>query len=145
VDRADPTVVEPAPMLRREGDAWSLTYRSTRPFHPERLHDALDQVMERALRSHGEVWIASRPEAVVGWESTGPRLNLGRCGTWTTGARSTLQITGVTDTPADLVIALDQGLLTDDELAAGPHRWTAWDDPFAAVWAAAHDEIEEAS
>lgn len=146
LDRADPTIVAPGPTLRREADAWSLTWRGTRPFHPERLHDCLDDVMHTSLRSRGQVWIASRPEAAVGWESTGPRINLGRSGTWRDHGRSDLWIAGVTDSPADLVFALDRAVLTPDEMAAGPAQWRTYDDPFGGVWAAAGSQgMEEAS
>jgi G3E family GTPase len=146
IDRCDPTVVAPGPMLRREADAWSLTWRGKRPFHPGRLHDCLDEVMHASLRARGQVWIASRPQAVVGWESTGPRINLGVAGTWRDHGRSDLWIAGVTDTPVDLVLALDRAMLTPDELAAGPGAWRTYDDPFDAVWRSHYDQdIEEAS
>lgn len=146
LDRADPTVVAPGPMLRREADAWSLTWRSSVPMHPERLHDCLDDIMHGALRSVGQVWIASRPEAAVGWESTGPRINLGRSGTWRAAGRTDLVLTGVSDSPAELVFALDRAQLTPDELAAGSAQWRSYPDPFHRVWAAeSSHEMDDAS
>jgi G3E family GTPase len=146
IDRCDPTVVPSGPVLRREADAWSLTWRASKPFHPERLHDCLDDVMHASLRARGQVWIASRPQAVVGWESTGPRINLGVAGTWRDHGRNDLWIAGVTDSPADLVFALDRAVLTPDEMAAGPRQWRTYDDPFHAVWSSHQDQdVEEAS
>lgn len=145
VRRADPTEVLPGPALQREGDAWLLNWRSRRPFHPGRLHDALDDVIGLTLRGRGETWIASRPDAVVGWESTGPRLNLGRAGTWLQRGRNALVLTGIADDPTDVAIALDHCVLTDDELAEGDLAWQFYDDPFAAVWEAADAADDDAA
>ena len=67
-------------------------------------------------------------------------------GTWGDHGRGALWLAGVTDTPADLVFALDRAVLTADEMAAGPRSWRTYDDPFDAVWSSRGDQdVQEAS
>jgi G3E family GTPase len=47
-------------------------FQARRPFHPERLHDALDEISARVQRSRGHFWLAaSHPDLVMTWESAG--------------------------------------------------------------------------
>jgi hypothetical protein len=39
--------------------AW--VFHARRPFHPERLHDALDEITDGVLRSRGHFWLACHP------------------------------------------------------------------------------------
>jgi G3E family GTPase len=50
-----------------------MTFRSDRPFHPQRLSDALDEV-RGLLRSKGFCWIAARPSIAAIWSQAGPNL-----------------------------------------------------------------------
>jgi G3E family GTPase len=50
----------------------TLTRRSRRPFHPERLHAALGRVMDTGVRrARGHLWLASRPLTLLSWQITG--------------------------------------------------------------------------
>lgn len=165
LDRADPSLVPAGADLRRDGDAWTVVWRARRPLHPVRLHQALDALLEDALRSRGTVWLAGRPDALVGWEATGPRLSLGHVGAWLDGAdpcawdhvdpqrraRAELDwdptfgdryqevaFTGIGAVP-DLMTVLDACLVTDTELASGALTTPVAEDPFADVFAHAQE------
>lgn len=161
LDRADPSIVPAGADVRRDGDAWTVVWRARRPLHPVRLHEALDELVDGPLRSRGTVWLAGRPDALVGWEATGPRLSLGHIGSWLDGenpcawdhadphrrVRAELDwdavfgdryqevaLTGVGEIP-DLVAVLDHCLVTDAELRSGQFAAPLPADPFADVFA----------
>lgn len=135
----------------------SCAFRARRPFHPGRLHDALDVVTDDVLRGRGHFWLASRPDLVMTWES-GPALRLGPVGGWLDGLP--LEHWGTADLERRLAAELDWDpyygdrhqhlaftgldldadhlhrtltgcLLTDEELADGEASWPALPDPFA--------------
>jgi G3E family GTPase len=144
-----------------EHGATSVVFRSRRPFHPQRLHDALEQLTGEALRGRGQLWIASQSDTVIGWESAGGGISLGCLGYWLAalpherwaetsdlrrlaadldwdpyyGDRSTvLAFLGLGlngDAISDLLASC---LLTDAELADGFQTWTALPDPFAGFF-----------
>jgi G3E family GTPase len=60
----------------------SILFEARRPFHPQRLHDALENLTGEALRGRGQLWIASQPDAVIGFESAGAGVSLGSRGYW---------------------------------------------------------------
>lgn len=55
----------------------TLVWRSDRPLHAARLHDALEEVVVPVQRSRGHVQLANRPTQVLAWESAGTNLSLG--------------------------------------------------------------------
>ncbi len=136
----------------------ALLFRSRRPFHPQRLHDALDDVSAEALRGRGQLWIASQPDTAIGWESAGGGLLLGNLGHWLAalprdrwdeasdmrrlaadaqwdpyyGDRHTaLAFVGLDLDVAAMSALLQSCLLTDPELAEGMASWPGLPDPFA--------------
>ncbi|MFG2040523.1 CobW family GTP-binding protein [Dactylosporangium sp. NPDC048998] len=136
----------------------SVLFHARRPFHPQRLHDALEDLTGEALRSRGQCWIASQPDGAVGWESAGGGVALGTLGFWlaalpthrwdeaTTlrrlaanlnwdpyyGDRGTsLVFIGLHLDPAAITDLLRACLLTDDEVAGGFDAWRDLPDPFA--------------
>ncbi len=134
-----------------------------RPFHPVRLHEALDVLFDGVVRTRGRVWIASRPDAALWLESAGGGLSVGDLGPWLAavddwsefpaerravasatwhpehGDRSQelVVITAAPGAPEEIVAALRAALLTDEELALADELQFV--DPFAE-W---HDEMEE--
>lgn len=80
----------PAVPSRRNGPVESATWRRSRPLHPERLYEALDEMTATSLRSRGRLWLAGRADTMVSWEATGSSLNLEACGPWPTAAPAAL-------------------------------------------------------
>ena len=65
----------------------SFVYRRQRPFHPERIWDAIGSDMEdglfkHVLRSKGLIWIASRNEWAYNWSQAGCSVLLEPAGFW---------------------------------------------------------------
>ncbi|TCC34990.1 CobW family GTP-binding protein [Kribbella sindirgiensis] len=112
----------------------TVLWRSTRPLHPARLNDALEDIVDGVVRSRGVVWLANRPTQRLRWESAGYSASLGTLGEWSETehlAECTVVATGMGLDPARLQAVLDACLLTESELATPD--WTNLDDPFAGV------------
>jgi G3E family GTPase len=117
----------------------SVTFRARRPFHPQRLHAALEQ-LRGLLRSKGFCWIASRPDLAAIWSQAGPNLVIEPAQYWvTTDFRPGQEIVFIgVKLDRDHVLGLmTSALLTDSELAEGPRRWVAYSDPLPP-WSAGH-------
>jgi G3E family GTPase len=113
----------------------TVLWRSTRPLHPARLNDALEDIVDGVVRSRGVVWLASRPTQRVRWESAGYSASLGTLGEWSETehlAECTVVATGMGLDPERLYAVLDACLLTESELVT--LDWTALEDPFAGVF-----------
>ncbi|MBG0565415.1 CobW family GTP-binding protein [Actinoplanes aureus] len=135
----------------------SVLFRTRRPFHPVRLHGALEKLAEHALRGRGQLWIASRPDEVIAFESAGGSASLGSLGHWLAalpvdrwtetsdqrrlaadldwdpyyGDRQTaLAFIGLHLDHTWITGLLDACLLTYDELADGFDAWRELPDPF---------------
>ncbi|HET9518672.1 MAG TPA: GTP-binding protein [Actinoplanes sp.] len=149
--------------------AVSLVFNARRPFHPQRLHDALESVTGETLRGRGQLWIASQPDVLIGWESAGGGINLGSLGyclaalpteRWGEASdlrrmaadldwdpyygdrRTALAFIGLrldVDAVADTLTAC---LLTDAELADGFDAWKALPDPFDGFFPLTDDTSE---
>ena len=141
----------------------SFVYRARRPFHPERLAEAVDR-LDGILRSKGAVWLASRPDIVGTWSQAGPWLRLEPAGWWLADTprhdwdlddhehaaltrvwddsvgdrRQELVFIGQDLDPVAVRTTLDPALLTDAEFVAGAARWRSYPDPLPA-WAVASD------
>ncbi len=112
----------------------TVLWRSTRPLHPARLNEALEDIVDNVVRSRGVVWLANRPTQRVRWESAGYSASLGTLGEWSDTehlAECTVVATGMGLDPARLQSILDACLLTESELAS--LDWKELEDPFAGV------------
>ncbi len=139
----------------------SFVYRARRPFHPERFYAWTVTPPAGVVRSKGFFWLATRPDHVGEWSHAGGICRVDTVGEWWAATprsdwpatadglalvmknweephgdrRQEIVFIGAAemDEPA-LRARLDACLLTDDEYARGPRRWSAYADPFAA-WA----------
>lgn len=141
-----------APLTESCGGVTTVYWQARRPFHPQRLFDALPTVIAGVARSRGSLWLASRPAERQCWESAGKTLAMGSLGPWLADRpagewhllgpsyraqaalewdpklgdrRTSLVFTGVGLDPSRLRALLDGCLV-------GPDGWTAdpADDPF---------------
>ena len=151
------------PPLEAAHGVRTLLFSARRPFHPDRLHDALDRLLDGVVRGRGRVWLATRPDAVLWLESAGGGLRIGHAGDWLAGAgeqawtevgdqrramaalawhprwgdrAQDLVVLCHAADPDELDAALREALLSDAEIAAGADAWAALPDPFGR----AHDE-----
>jgi len=134
----------------------SFVYRARRPFHPVRLHAAINQEWPGVVRSKGFFWLASRPEQAFEWSQAGAVCRHGPAGRWWAAvpreqwpaaaeeraaidaiwddsvgdARQELVLIGIEMEQPLLIALLDGCLLTDAEMAGGPQGWLGFQDPF---------------
>ncbi|MFE3885883.1 CobW family GTP-binding protein [Streptomyces lydicus] len=72
-------------LLPQEADAegvGTLVWQHTRPFHPERLYGALEDLTCAAARSRGRFWLADRPDTLLSWDAAGGALCVENAGPW---------------------------------------------------------------
>ncbi|BAX90385.1 ribosome hibernation factor-recruiting GTPase MRF [Mycobacterium shigaense] len=144
------------PPLGADGAVRIVEFNARRPFHPERLHAAVDLLLAGVVRSRGRLWLANRPDQVMWLESAGGGLRVACAGKWLAamtaaeaatvdaerrifaelqweyrfGDRHTAMTVLVCGAdPAPILDALNGALLTDRELAA-PQEWRRYLDPF---------------
>lgn len=129
-DEHDPYMTDPR--------VTTVRYEQPRPFHPARLHTALDVIESGhhglVLRSAGFCRLASRTGILARWDQVGSALWIDPLSTDVETA-STVQDLAVTGLDLDhegLRTALDDATVTDDELTAGPTAWWRFSDPFPA-------------
>jgi len=155
IDPHDPLLAGQPP-LTPEGQVSLVEFSAQRPFHPLRLHAAIDLLLDGVVRARGRVWLATQPDNVVWFESAGGGLRVANVGTWLAaldrsdlayadperqaiaalhwderhGDRHVSLTILVCGAQSDEIVdALQGALLTDDELAR-PEEWSRYDDPF---------------
>ncbi|MCU1641888.1 MAG: uncharacterized protein JWN03_2163 [Nocardia sp.] len=137
-----------------------LEFDTDRPFHPDRLHSAIDVLLDGVVSARGRVWLATQPDDVVWLESAGGGLRVGGAGKWLAamtsgeraevdperdlmaalrwnehfGDRHTSLVILVHEADAEEIRhALHWALVDDDELRQvrfAPDRVAGWPDPF---------------
>ncbi|WP_229868300.1 GTP-binding protein, partial [Streptomyces chryseus] len=60
----------------------TLVWHRKRPFHPERLYAALEDLTCAAARSRGRFWLADRPDTLMAWDAAGGALCVESAGPW---------------------------------------------------------------
>jgi G3E family GTPase len=144
------------PPLHVDGRVALVEFNAQRPFHPQRLHAAIDMLLDGVVRARGRLWLSGRQEQAMWLESAGGGLRVRSAGKWL--AAMTTQELAYADPqrrafanlmwdqhfgdrhsamavlvcgaePAELRAALNGALLTDDEMAV-PGEWSDYPDPF---------------
>ncbi|MFI9510410.1 ribosome hibernation factor-recruiting GTPase MRF [Nocardia sp. NPDC052566] len=148
------------PPLSQDYGVELIEFAAARPFHPERLHAAIDVLLDGVVTARGRIWLATQPDEVVWLESAGGGLRVGGAGRWLAamtddelaqadpdrralaalrwdehfGDRDTSLVILVHDAdPAEIRQALHWALVEDDELRLverSPERVAQWADPF---------------
>ncbi|MGW2995067.1 aldo/keto reductase [Streptomyces sp. NPDC001193] len=62
------------PQEAEEAGVTTLVWHRRRPFHPERLYEALEELCCAAARSRGRFWLADRPDTLLSWDAAGGAL-----------------------------------------------------------------------
>ena len=60
----------------------TLVWHRCRPFHPERLYAALEDITCAAARSRGRFWLADKPDSLLHWDAAGGALCVESAGPW---------------------------------------------------------------
>ncbi|MFJ8668610.1 CobW family GTP-binding protein [Streptomyces sp. NPDC093600] len=72
-------------LLPQEADASGVAtyvWHHRRPFHPERLYAALEDLTCAAARSRGRFWLADKPDTLLAWDAAGGALCVESAGPW---------------------------------------------------------------
>ncbi|MFB9782453.1 ribosome hibernation factor-recruiting GTPase MRF [Rhodococcus baikonurensis] len=163
-----------SPLLRRQppldddGGVMLVEFTANRPFHPGRLHEAIDVLLEGVVYSRGRVWVATQPGEALWLESAGGGLRVASADTWLAamtpqerdrvpaerralaalkwderfGDRDTSMVVLTCGaSPLEIDRTLQHALVTDDELA-DEASWATWEDPFGEFHEDPCDESE---
>ncbi|MFE8006902.1 CobW family GTP-binding protein [Streptomyces sp. NPDC057418] len=139
------------PQEAEEAGVSTLVWRRHRPFHPERLYAALEDLSCAAARSRGRFWLADRPDTLLSWDAAGGALCVENTGPWLASLPDAAwdmvppfrQAAAALDWHPEhgdccqhlvfvspgldrdgLTVLLDSCLLSDDEFAAGRTGWS---------------------
>lgn len=136
---------------------FSAVFRARRPFHPARLRQFVENdELDGVVRSKGMMWLATRHDMAGEWSHAGRVYAIHPAGLWAASTdesewpedpafleeirsvwqepwgdrRSEVVLIGRHLDQTRLFAALQECLLTDEEMAAGPAVWEAFEDPF---------------
>lgn len=65
-----------------EAGVSTFVWHRRRPFHPQRLYEALEDLCCAAARSRGRFWLADRPDTLLAWDAAGGALSVESAGPW---------------------------------------------------------------
>lgn len=136
----------------------SFSYHARRPFHPEKFYQFIHNTQQfgKLIRSKGFFWLASLPEYAGQWNQAGGIVRHGFAGlfwkavpkkNWPTDEDYLASIQGQWEEPFGdmrqelvfigqqvderaLIGALDECLLSEDEVLQGKDHWKTLNDPF---------------
>ncbi|ASO21353.1 G3E family GTPase [Actinoalloteichus hoggarensis] len=159
VDDAHGPLLRGQPPLDSDCGVHTVLFQERRPFHPGRLHEAIDVLLDGVIRTRARLWLATRPAETLWLESAGGGLRVAPAGPWLAASdaeawaaasaerqaaaalrwdavygdrvQEFVVITHRAD-PEEICAALRDALLTDAELAEGAEAWQRYDDPFGA-------------
>lgn len=144
------------PPLTGECGVSLVEFTATRPFHPERLHEAIDVLLDGVVTARGRAWVATQPDEALWIESAGGGLRVASAGKWLaamtpeeqdgvdTSRRAMAALRwddefGDRDTslvvlvhaadPSEIDRTLQWALVSDDEMQ-DRNSWVHWNDPF---------------
>jgi len=150
------------PPLDADGDVGIVEFEADRPFHPIRLHDAVDVLLSGVVRTRGRLWLANRSDVVMYLESAGGALRVSSGGKWIAAMddseiayveserralsgliwddrygdrRTSMAVLACGARHDEITAALSGALLSDEEMNR-PECWAHFEDPFGD-W---HDE-----
>ncbi|MFD4941958.1 CobW family GTP-binding protein [Streptomyces sp. NPDC058239] len=148
------------PQEADEAGVATLVWHRRRPFHPERLYEALEDLCCAAARSRGRFWLADRPDTLLAWDAAGGALCVESAGPWLASLPDAawdmvppmrrvaasldwhpehgdccqhLVFTSPGLDRDGLAGLLESCLLTDTEYAAGPEAWKQLSAPFDSL------------
>ena len=138
----------------------SFSFVARRPFYPEKFHKFLHDTDKfgKLIRSKGYFWLGSRPEFVGQWSQAGGIASYGYAGMfwksvpkqdWPSDAESLASIKNNWEDPFgdmrqelvfigqkldqdSMINALNECLLSDEDLRKGEAYWVTLSDPFPA-------------
>ncbi|RVW06327.1 cobalamin biosynthesis protein CobW [Rhodococcus spongiicola] len=156
VDGAHSPLLRGHPPLDADHGVALVEFTARRPFHPGRLHEAIDVLLDGVVAARGRFWLATRPDIALWLESAGEGLRVAAADRWLAdmtddelldvdperralasvgwderfGDRDTSLVILVHDAePEAISAALGWALLTERELV-DQLSWSTWDDPF---------------
>ncbi len=138
----------------------SFSYVARRPFYPEKIHNLLHDTKRfgKLIRSKGYFWLGTRPEFVGQWNQAGGIARYGFAGRFWKSVpkqdwpedqesldiinkqwvepfgdmRQELVFIGQNLDKEGMTEALDDCLLTDEDILKGKAHWATFNDPFPA-------------
>ncbi|GAB16568.1 hypothetical protein GOEFS_006_00210 [Gordonia effusa NBRC 100432] len=162
-------LLEGQPPLDEDCGVRLVEFNSDRPFHPLRLHDAIDSLLDGVVSVQGRLWLASLPDDALWIEGAGGGLRIAAGAPWLASmepdersfedparvAMSALRWDPVYgDRHSAIVVlvhrpdggriqdALRAACLTDTEMAGGQQHWNTFESPFGVSHVEPCDDVE---